>query len=74
MIRQAVDSIYKDIKALQEELKEIQDNCKHEKSEMRDFMWRIGAVEKAKICCECDKVLESPFGGLDQNIRFTTSS
>lgn len=56
--RTAIDQINKDIKALEDERLEIQTLCAHKKTHEVDYMWRVGAILPAIICCACDKVIE----------------
>lgn len=42
------------------ELKELQDNCLHEKTNILPFMWAPGHYSgKVEFCIECDKILRN---------------
>ena len=54
----------------EKEIRELQDNCKHEElSDWMNFMWAPGHFDgKVKICNFCEKVIEHDF---DEN-TYTT--
>ena len=53
--RDLVNTIYSELKRLNEILEETRETCPHKEHTVQDYMWRPGSIHKAKICTECDK-------------------
>lgn len=54
MIREAIDQINEEIKALQKEKLELQKSCKHKKSSEKLYTYRPGVIDKVLMCDNCD--------------------
>jgi len=54
------DEIYQELKALNDELKDIRENCKHPTYTISTFSWRVGSFDNMRMCVECDEVLGEP--------------
>jgi len=52
-----VDKLYKTIANAQKKLDAIRAKCKHKKTRMGLYSWRIGAVANAELCNKCDAVI-----------------
>ena len=57
-IRQAIDKINEEIVRLQSEREEIQNSCAHRNEVVVKYSWRVGHVEDAYVCEDCDKFIE----------------
>lgn len=58
MIRQAINQINEEIKALQKERHNLQQNCKHSNKSIKAYSWRVGVTQDALMCNSCDIVIE----------------
>lgn len=62
-----IDKFYKTIANAQKKIDAIRKNCKHKKTHMGLYSWRIGAIDNAELCNTCDAVIpnnETVFGGM----------
>jgi hypothetical protein len=62
-----IDKFYKTIANAQEKIDAIRKNCKHKKTHMGLYSWRIGAMDNAELCNTCDAVIPNNnmvFGGI----------
>ncbi|WP_044403381.1 hypothetical protein [Lacinutrix sp. Hel_I_90] len=57
-IKSAIKQINKEIKSLEDERTNLQNQCNHKKYSNVEFMWRVGATVKVDMCKDCNKVLE----------------
>jgi hypothetical protein len=55
-----VDKLYKTIANAQKKIDAIRKVCKHKKSHIGLYSWRIGAINNARLCNACDQVLPDP--------------
>ena len=51
------EQIFVEIKSLEERLKELRTICKHEKTFVYNYSWRIGNIQLANICEYCGEVI-----------------
>jgi hypothetical protein len=54
------DEIYQELKALNDELKDIRENCKHPTYTISTFSWRVGCFDNMRMCTECGDTLGEP--------------
>lgn len=54
-----VDKLYKTIANAQKKLEAIKKNCKHKKTRVGLYSWRIGDVNNAELCNNCDAVISN---------------
>jgi hypothetical protein len=62
-----VDKLYKTIANAQKKLDAIRKVCKHKKTHIGMYSWRIGAMDQAELCNACDAVVPNNstiFGGV----------
>lgn len=59
MIRQAIYQIDKEIRKLEMEREQLQLECKHKNTFIGEWMWRVGATYKAKICKDCNSMIKN---------------
>lgn len=59
-IRDAVDGAYRDIKMAEAVLATARANCPHPSYRIGLYSWRIGCIDKKRLCDECDSVLGDP--------------
>ena len=52
-----VDKLYKTIANAQKKIDAIRKKCKHKKTHMGLYSWRIGAMDNAELCNTCDSVI-----------------
>lgn len=53
-----VDIIYEKINSLNNELKEIREDCPHlETYDVDNYQWRVASSIPATLCKECDEVI-----------------
>jgi hypothetical protein len=65
-----IDKFYKTIENAQKKIDAIRKNCKHKKTHMGLYSWRIGAMDNAELCNTCDAVIPNSktiFGGWQSN-------
>lgn len=58
--RKRVDEIFKEVRALQEELKTVRENCSHDDYRIGNWSWRPGAIMQVRICNHCDDNIGEP--------------
>ena len=68
-IRKDVDACYKQIQDANEMLEKLRNTCDHPTTEEKDYMWRIAATVKAKMCTVCDKVISTPFDNMNYKVE-----
>ena len=56
-IRKRVDKIYAAKALLDKELDELRKNCLHTRQTASIYSWRIGCMQPAQFCADCDKML-----------------
>jgi hypothetical protein len=70
-----VDKLYKTIANAQKKLEAIRKKCKHKKTRIGLYSWRIGSVSNAELCNACDAVIPNTnivrFGGSGTNQSIT---
>ena len=59
MIRDEVDQLYQTIKEANGELDFIRENCSHKETRIGLYSWRIGCIDNAEICSDCDKLIKT---------------
>lgn len=57
-IKKECEENYQKIKKSQERLSELRDICKHEKTELGNYSWRVGTYHLADICIYCGKPIK----------------
>jgi hypothetical protein len=57
-IKDECERAYKKIELAQDKIKELRAICKHEHTTSRNYSWRPGAYEIAKICDYCGENCE----------------
>jgi hypothetical protein len=57
-IRKECEKMYAKIKEAEERLKEIRETCKHPNTFEGNYSWRIGSVDKAEICSDCQTLIK----------------
>jgi hypothetical protein len=69
-----VDKLYKTIANAQKKLEVIRKGCKHKKTHVGLYSWRIGSVVDAELCDACDAVVDNfnmIFGAATSNNTIT---
>lgn len=56
-IKKKVKKIIKQREILWEEMEALQESCEHPSKSIHDYSWRIGCINKAYICDDCQKML-----------------
>jgi len=49
--------LYEQIKDADERLKKLRDICKHEKTFVGNYSYRVGSIMEAEMCVYCEKVI-----------------
>ena len=57
--KEQIDHINTQIKEFEQLREDIQNKCPHEKTEIVDYMWRVGSTMKASVCSDCYKFLKA---------------
>ena len=57
-IKQECEKMYAQIKQAEERLKEMREICKHPNTFEGNYSWRIGVIQKAKICSDCGSLIK----------------
>lgn len=58
-IRKEIDSLYDVRKTALEQIENIRENiCKHEETYEGNYSWRIGNIQPAIFCKNCDKLIK----------------
>ena len=52
-INKEKDKMFAQIKSANERLTEIRKICKHEKTFIGNYSWRVGSIEPSEICTYC---------------------
>ena len=71
-----VDKLYKQIAKAQKKLEDIREVCKHKKTHVGLYSWRVGAVQNATLCDYCDAVvpvISDLFSTVNQTVVFGTN-
>ena len=58
-IKKECDSIFDNIKNQKERLEHIQEICNHPTSFIGNFSYKVGCVNPALICSDCNKILKA---------------
>ena len=58
-IREECESIYAQIKTAENRLKELRGICKHEDTFIGNYSYRLGVIDKVRICEYCGSVMPS---------------
>lgn len=58
-IKEECSSIYAQISALEDRLKEIRRECTHPNTFIGNYQWRIGSSMKGEICEDCNAFIKS---------------
>lgn len=72
-----VDKLYKTIANAQKKLEAIRAKCKHKKTHIGLYSWRIGAMDNAELCNACDAVISNNatiFGGIQPTTNLSSSN
>lgn len=56
-IKEECEKMYAQIKQAEDRLKEIRSICKHDNTHEGNYSWRIGAVQLAEICSDCESLI-----------------
>lgn len=64
-----VDKLYKQIAVAQDKINTLRKKCKHPKTHMGLYSWRIGAMDKVELCNTCDAVVKN-FNAIYSNTEF----
>lgn len=56
-IKDEVKSLYKIINESQQRLRNLREMCQHEETEIKNFQYSIGSINKSKICSFCGTVM-----------------
>lgn len=73
-IKNRILELFKIIKDSQDEINNIQENCKHESTTKGIYSYRIGAHMECKICDICNKpIIDFGLGAYYNNITTTNN-
>jgi hypothetical protein len=56
-----VDKFYKTIENAQKKIDAIRKKCKHKKTHIGMYSWRIGAFDQRVLCDDCDAPVGNPY-------------
>jgi hypothetical protein len=57
-IKEECEKIFAQIKQSEERLKELRTICKHPNTYEGNYSWRIGSIDKAEICSDCQTLVK----------------
>lgn len=57
-IKLRTQEVYATIKGAEAELQRLRANCKHEKTFVGNYSWRIGCSDSAEICEYCGQFIK----------------
>jgi len=58
--KKRVKEIYDEIEVLNNELKEIRENCSHDSYKIGIYSWRVGNYQTKRICLTCYEPIGNP--------------
>jgi len=53
-----IEQIEKEIESLNLEKKELQEKCPHTDTHIVKYSWRVGVIEDAEVCKDCNKFIK----------------
>lgn len=56
-IKLAKEQAYKEIKDAEEKLIHLRSNCKHEKTYLGEYMFRVGSIRMVEMCDYCGELM-----------------
>lgn len=59
-VRQTIDELYTIISQAEVAIDAIRKDCGHPNTEIKMYSWRVGSMQPAVICTECDFVVGMP--------------
>jgi len=57
-IKQECDLIYNEIKSAEQRLRKLRDLCEHDDTDIGNYSYRVGVVERAEICNSCGEIIK----------------
>lgn len=55
--RDKINKLYEQKEEIDAQIEEIRGSCEHKNKSEVDYMWRVGSIDKALVCDDCDEFI-----------------